>query len=113
MDDNNLLKKLEDLKDKQWASKVLAEVRTQMNDFEYQIVFKTKEDEFFGALRDFSSAGYEVLPGTTLFQNGTFIVLMRRDKAKNTELRAPSAVTERRSDVGGAPAPELLPSEEV
>jgi hypothetical protein len=81
MDDPELLKKLEDLENKQWASKALAEIRTQMKDFEYQIVFKTQEEEFFGAIREFSSAGYLILPGTTLFQSGTFIVLMRRDKA--------------------------------
>jgi len=45
-------------------------------------VFKTQEEEFFSAIREFSSAGYLILPGTTLFQGGTFIVLMRRDKAE-------------------------------
>ena len=82
MDDQELLKKLEDLENKHWASKALAEVRTQMKDFEYQIVFKTQEEEFFSAIKEFSSAGYLILPGTTLFQSGTFIVLMRRGKGK-------------------------------
>jgi hypothetical protein len=82
MDDQELIKQLEDLEDKQWASKALAEVRTQMKDFEYQIVFKREEEEFLGAIKEFSTAGYLVLPGTTLFRSEIFIVLMRRDKAK-------------------------------
>ena len=64
------------------VNKVLAEIRSQMKEYEYQIVFKTEEEGFFGAIKEFSSAGYVILPGTTLLQSEVFIVLMRRDKAK-------------------------------
>ena len=82
LEDPDFLKKLADLENKQWASKALAEVRSQMKDYEYQVVFKTKEEDFLRAIRDLSSAGYNVLPSTTLLQNETYIVLMRRDKGK-------------------------------
>jgi hypothetical protein len=82
MDDQELVKKLEELENKQWANKVLTEIRSQMKEYEYQIVFKTDEESFFGAIREFSSSGYVILPGTTLFQTSVFIVLMRRDKVK-------------------------------
>jgi hypothetical protein len=82
MNDEELVKKLEELENKQWANKVLAEIRSQMKEYEYQIVFKAEEEGFFGTIREFSSAGYSILPGTTLFQTNVFLVLMRRDKAR-------------------------------
>jgi hypothetical protein len=82
MDDQELVKRLEELENKQWANKVLTEIRSQMKEYEYQIVFKTDEESYFGAIREFSSSGYVILPGTTLFQTNVFIVLMRRDKVK-------------------------------
>jgi hypothetical protein len=82
MDDQELVKKLEELENKQWANKVMTEIRSQMKEYEYQIVFKTDEESYFGAIREFSSSGYVILPGTTLFQTNVFIVLMRRDKVK-------------------------------
>jgi uncharacterized membrane protein len=82
MDDQELVKKLEELENKQWANRALAEIRNQTKEYEYQIVFKTEEEGFFGAIKEFSSAGYVILPDTTLFQSEVFIVLMRRDKAK-------------------------------
>jgi hypothetical protein len=82
MDDQELVKKLEQLENKQWANRVTAEIRSQMKEYEYQIVFKTEEAGFFNAIKEFSSAGYVILPGTTLLQTDVFIVLMRRDKAK-------------------------------
>ena len=82
MDDQELVKKLEALENKQWANTALAEIRSQTKEYEYQIIFKTEEEGFFSAIKEFSSAGYAILPGTTLFQSEVFIVLMRRDKAK-------------------------------
>jgi len=82
MDDQELVKKLEELENKEWANRALAEIRTQTKEFEYQIIFKTEEEGFFGAIKEFSSAGYSILPGTTLFQDEVFIVLMRRVRAK-------------------------------
>ena len=82
MDDQELVKKLEQLENKQWANRVLAEIRSQMKEYEYQVVFKTEEAGFFSAIKEFSSAGYVILPGTTLLQTEVFIVLMRRDKSK-------------------------------
>jgi hypothetical protein len=82
MDDQELVKKLEQLENKQWANRVTAEIRSQMKEYEYQIVFKTEEAGFFNAIKEFSSVGYVILPGTTLLQTDVFIVLMRRDKAK-------------------------------
>jgi hypothetical protein len=82
MDDQELVKRLEELENKQWANKVLTEIRSQMKEYEYQIVFKTDEESYFGAIREFASSGYVILPGTTLFQTNVFIVLMRRDKVK-------------------------------
>lgn len=82
MDDQELVKRLEELENKQWANKVMTEIRSQMKEYEYQIVFKTDEESYFGAIREFSSSGYVILPGTTLFQTNVFIVLMRRDKVK-------------------------------
>jgi hypothetical protein len=82
MVDQDLLKKLEALENKQWADRALAEIRSQKDDYEYQIVFKTLQDEFFGAIKEFSATGYSIIPGTTLFQSDVYIVLMRRDKAK-------------------------------
>jgi hypothetical protein len=85
LEDMELVKTLDELENKQWASKVMSEVRTQMKDFEYKIVFKSKEDEFFGTIKEFASTGYDILPGTSLFQNETFIVLMRREKAERAK----------------------------
>lgn len=82
MDDQELVKKLEELENKQWATRVMNEIRSQMKEYEYQIVFKNEEESFFSAIREFSSTGYVILPGTTLFQNNVFIVLMRRDKVR-------------------------------
>lgn len=82
MNDEELVKKLEELENKQWASRVLGEIRSQMKEYEYQIVFKTEEQGYFDAIKEFSLAGYSVLPDTTLFQSDVFIVLMRRDKAR-------------------------------
>ena len=82
MDDQELVKKLEELENKQWANRALAEIRGQTKAYEYQIIFKTEEEGFFSAIKEFSSAGYAILPGTTLFQSEVFIVLMRRDKVK-------------------------------
>jgi hypothetical protein len=82
MDDQELVKKLEGLENKQWATRVMNEIRSQMKEYEYQIVFKTEEEGFFGAIKEYSSTGYAILPGTTLFQTGVFIVLMRRDKVR-------------------------------
>jgi len=82
MDDQELVKRLEELENKQWANKVMTEIRSQMKEYEYQIVFKTDEESYFGAIKEFSSSGYVILPGTTLFQTNVFIVLMRRDKVK-------------------------------
>jgi len=82
MDDQELVKKLEELEDRQWADRALAEIRNQSKGYEYQIIFKTEEDGFFNAIKQFSSAGYVILPGTTLFKSEVFLVLMRRDKAK-------------------------------
>ena len=39
MIDEELVKKLEELENKQWADRVLAEIRSQMKEYEYQIVF--------------------------------------------------------------------------
>ena len=80
MDDQELIKKLEELENKQWADKALAEIRSQIKVYEYQVVFKTEEQGFFGAIEEFSSAGYMIIPSTTLFQSDVFLVLMRRDK---------------------------------
>jgi hypothetical protein len=82
MDNQEMLKKLVALENKEWADKALAEIRSQTNDYEYQIVFKTEEKGFFSAIAEFSSTGYAVIPGTTLFQSEVFIVLMRKDKVK-------------------------------
>lgn len=82
MDNQELVKKLEELENKQWADRALAEIRSQTKEYEYQIIFKTEEEDFLGAIKEFSSAGYVVLPDTTLLQSEVFIVLMRRDKAK-------------------------------
>jgi hypothetical protein len=82
MDDQELVKKLEEVEDRQWADRALSEIRNQSKGYEYQIIFKTQEDGFFNAIREFSSAGYTILPGTTLFRGEVFLVLMRRDKAK-------------------------------
>ena len=82
MDNPELVKKLEALENKQWADRALAEIRSQSKEYEYQIIFKTEEEDFLGAIKEFSSAGYVVLPDTTLLQSKVFIVLMRRDKSK-------------------------------
>ena len=82
MEDQELVKKLEELENKQWADRALAEIRSQTKDYEYQIIFKTEEEGFFSAIREFSSTGYTILPGTTLFQSQVFLVLMRREKTK-------------------------------
>lgn len=82
MDDQELVKKLEQLENKQWANRALAEIRGQSKEYEYQIILKKEEESFFNAIKEFSSAGYTILPGTTLFQSEVFIVLMRRDKSK-------------------------------
>jgi hypothetical protein len=80
MDDQEIIKRLMELENKQWVNGVLAEIRSQMSEYEYKIVFKTEEEGFFRAIKEFTSAGYFILPGTTLFQRGVFIVVMRRDK---------------------------------
>ncbi len=67
MDDQELVKKLEELENKQWANKVMTEIRSQMKEYEYQIVFKNEEEGFFSAIKEFSSTGLRILPGTTLF----------------------------------------------
>jgi hypothetical protein len=82
MDDQELLKKLGDLENKQWANRAQAEIRSQTKGYEYQIVLKTEEEGFFSAIEEFSSMGYDVLAGTTLFQSELFVVIMRRDKPK-------------------------------
>jgi hypothetical protein len=82
MDDQELAKKLEELENKQWADRALAEIRSQTKEYEYQVIFKTEEEDFLGAIKEFSSAGYVILPDTTLLQSEAFIVLMRRDKTK-------------------------------
>jgi hypothetical protein len=82
MDDQELFKKLEELENKQWTNRALAEVRSQAGDYEYQIILKSEEEGFFSAIKEFSSMGYFILPGTTLFQGELFVVIMRRDKAK-------------------------------
>jgi hypothetical protein len=82
MDDQELVKKLEELENKQWAKMALAEIRSQTKEYEYQIILKKEEEGFFSAIKEFSSTGYVILQGTTLFQSEVFIVLMRRDKAK-------------------------------
>ncbi|MDA4117988.1 MAG: hypothetical protein OK455_06555 [Thaumarchaeota archaeon] len=82
MENPELLKKLEALENKQWADRALAEIRSQGKDYEYQIVFKTEQKGFFSAIAEFSSTGYAVIPGTTLFQSEVFIVLMRKDKVR-------------------------------
>jgi hypothetical protein len=82
MDNQELVKKLEELEDKRWADRALAEIRSQAKEYEYQIVFKTEEVDFLGAIKEFSSAGYTIMPDTTLLQSEVFIVLMRRDRAK-------------------------------
>jgi hypothetical protein len=82
MNDQELVKKLEELENKQWANKALAEIRGQSKEYEYQIILKKEEESFFNAIKEFSSVGYTILPGTTLFQSEIFIVLMRRDIAK-------------------------------
>ncbi|MDA4115609.1 MAG: hypothetical protein OK442_03515 [Thaumarchaeota archaeon] len=82
MEDQELLKQLAELENKQWADKALAQIRSQTNDYEYQIIFKTEEAGFFSAIAEFTSTGYAIIPDTTLFQNEVFVVLMKRDKAK-------------------------------
>jgi hypothetical protein len=82
MEDQELVKKLAELENKQWADKALAQIRSQTEDYEYQIVFKTEEADFFSAIAEFTSTGYAIIPDTTLFQNEVFVVLMKRDKAK-------------------------------
>ena len=82
MQNQELPKKLAELENKQWADKALAQIRSQTNDYEYQIIFKTEEAGFFGAIAELTSAGYAIIPDTTLFQNEVFVVLMRREKAK-------------------------------
>lgn len=82
MDDQELVKKLEELKNEQWVSGVLAEVRSHTSEYEYKIIFKTEEEGFFSAIKEFSSEDYIIVPGTTLFQSEVFIVVMRRDRAK-------------------------------
>jgi hypothetical protein len=74
--------KLAELENRQWADKALAEIRSQSSDYEYQIIFKTEEVGFVSAIAEFSSAGYTIIPDTTLFQNEAFIVLMKRNKVK-------------------------------
>jgi hypothetical protein len=82
MEDQELVKKLEELENKQWANRALAEIRSQKSEYEYQIIFKTEQEGFFSAIKEFSSAGYVIIPGTTLFQSDVFLLLMRRDKAR-------------------------------
>jgi hypothetical protein len=82
MENQELLKKLAELENKQWADKALAQIRNQANDYEYQIIFKTEEASFFSAIAELTSAGYAVIPNTTLFQEEVFVVLMKRDKTK-------------------------------
>jgi hypothetical protein len=82
LEDQELLKKLAELENKHWADKALAQIRSQKNDYEYQIIFKTEEAGFFNAIAEFMSAGYAIIPDTTLFQNDVFVVLMKRDKAR-------------------------------
>jgi SOS-response transcriptional repressor LexA len=76
------LKKLAELENKEWADRALAEIRSHTNDYEYQIIFKTEEAGFFSAIAELTAAGYSIIPNTTLFQNEAFVVLMKRDKAK-------------------------------
>jgi len=82
LDDQELIKELGELEDKQWANRALAVVRSQMKECEYQIIFRTEEEGFFSAISEFSSTGYDILPGTTMFKREIFIVIMRRDKTK-------------------------------
>jgi len=82
LEDQELLKKLAELENKQWADKALAQIRSQTDDYEYQIVFKTEETGFFSTIAEFMSAGYAIIPDTTLFQNEAFVVLMKRDKER-------------------------------
>jgi hypothetical protein len=82
MQDQELLKKLAEMENKQWADKALSEIRGQTEDNEYQIIFKTEETGFVSAIAEFSSAGYEIIPDTTLLQNEVYVVLMKRNKAK-------------------------------
>jgi hypothetical protein len=82
LDDEELIKKLGELEDKQWANRASAEVRNHMKEYEYQIIYKTEEEGFFSAISEFSSAGYVILPGTTLFKREIFVAIMRRDKVK-------------------------------
>jgi hypothetical protein len=80
MDDQEIIKRLMELENRQWVNGVLAEIRSQMSEYEYKIVFETEEEGFFTAIKEFTSAGYFILQGTTLFQRGVFIVVMRRGK---------------------------------
>ena len=57
MQDQELLKKLAEMENKQWADKALSEIRSQTEDYEYQIIFKTEETGFVSAIAEFSSAG--------------------------------------------------------
>jgi hypothetical protein len=82
MEDQELVKKLEEIENKQWANRALAEIRSQTKEYEYQIIFKKEEEGFFSTIKEFSSTDYVIVPGTTLFQGEVFIVLMRRDKLK-------------------------------
>ena len=83
MEDQELLTKLGEIENKQWTNKVRAEVMGQeKQEYEYQIVFRTREEDFFDSVREFTSAGYFALPETSLFQKDRFIVLMRRVKGK-------------------------------
>jgi hypothetical protein len=82
MDDQELVKKLEKLENKQWVNRALAEIRSQTGNYEYQIILKNEEEGFFSAIQEFSSMGYFILPGTTLYQGEVFVVMMRRDKPK-------------------------------
>lgn len=82
MDDKELIKKLGELEDKQWANRASAEVGNQIKEYEYQIILKAEEESFFSAIKELSSTGYAILPGTTLFKREIFAVIMRRDKAK-------------------------------
>ena len=82
MDDHELVKKLEELENKQWANKALAEIRSQTKEYEYQIIFKAEEEGFLSAIKEFSSAGYAIIPDTTLFQSEVFIAANEERESK-------------------------------
>jgi hypothetical protein len=82
MDDQELIKKLLELENEQWVNGALTEIRSQLTEYEYKIVFESEEEGFFGAIKESTLAGYTILPNTAHFQNKVFLVLMKREKAK-------------------------------